>query len=64
MIKKISELEELEKINNSDILPIVDITNNQTKKVKVENLLPYLVPTNGGAHNSIYRGKDINKFIL
>ena len=29
MIKKISELEELEKINNSDILPIVDITNNQ-----------------------------------
>ena len=59
MIKKISELEELEKINNSDILPIVDITNNQTKKVKVENLLPYLVPTNGGAHNSIYRGKDI-----
>ena len=59
MIKKISELEELEKINNSDILPIVDITNNQTKKVKVENLLPYLVPTNGGDHNSIYRGKDI-----
>lgn len=56
---KISELEELEKINNSDILLIFDVTNNQNKKVKVENLLHYLVPTNGGAHNSIYRGKDI-----
>lgn len=59
MIKKISELEELNKISNSDILPIVDVTNNETKKVKIENLLPFVVPTNGGAHNSIYRGKDI-----
>lgn len=37
---KISELDELLTINSNDILPIVDITNNETKKIKQKNLLP------------------------
>lgn len=59
MIKKISELTEASSLNEEDIIPFVDDTNDQTKKVKAKNLLNVLVPKNAGAHNSIYRGRDI-----
>lgn len=59
MIKKISELEELESLNNNDVVPIVDTTNGKTKKVLLSKLLSGLIPQNAGAHNSIYRGQDI-----
>lgn len=58
-IKKISELEELKNLQTTDILPVVDVENGTTKKVEISTLLPALVEKNAGAHNSIYRGKDI-----
>lgn len=36
---KISELNELETRHRNDLLPIVDSVNNETKKIKVENLI-------------------------
>lgn len=62
MIKKISDLTEAISLNEDDIIPFVDETNNQTKKIKMKNLLNVLVPKNAGAHNSIYRGKDITNY--
>ena len=59
MIKKITELEEAESLNVDDIMPFVDNTNGETKKVLMKNLLNVIVPKNAGAHNGIYRGKDI-----
>lgn len=59
MIKKISELNEMTKINNTDIFPMVDITNGETKKATFDKLLNVIIPKNAGAHNGIYRGKDI-----
>lgn len=59
MIKKISELEEAIALNGEDIIPFVDRTNGETKKVLLKNLLNVIVPKNAGAHNGIYRGKDI-----
>lgn len=58
-IKKISELEELKNLQTTDILPVVDVANGTTKKVEISTLLTALVEKNAGAHNSIYRGKDI-----
>ena len=58
-IKKISELEELKNLQTTDILPVVDVENGTTKKVKISTLLTALVEKNAGEHNSIYRGKDI-----
>lgn len=58
-IKKISELEELKNLQTTDILPVVDVENGTTKKVKISTLLTALVEKNACAHNSIYRGKDI-----
>lgn len=34
-IKKISELEELKNLQTTDILPVVDVENGTTKKVKI-----------------------------
>lgn len=59
MIKKISELNEMTKINNTDIFPMVDMTNGETKKATFDKLLNVIIPKNAGAHNGIYRGKDI-----
>lgn len=59
MIKKITELEEAESLNVDDIMPFVDNANGETKKVLMKNLLNVIVPKNAGAHNGIYRGKDI-----
>ena len=59
MIKKISELEELKDVQTTDILPVVDTKNKTTKKVEISELLKAIVEKNAGAHNSIYRGKDI-----
>lgn len=59
MIKKISELNEVSSVDKDDILPFVDMQNGNTEKVKFGNLLNALIPKNAGAHNSIYRGKDI-----
>ena len=39
MSVKISELTELEEANENDILPIVDVENNGTKKITKSNLL-------------------------
>lgn len=38
MNKKISELTELTEAENNDVFPIVDISSNQTKKIKTKNL--------------------------
>lgn len=59
MIKKISELNEATELQNEDLAVIVDSKNSETKKVKVENILGGIIAKNAGAHNSIYRGKDI-----
>ena len=59
MIKKISELDELEELQNEDLAVVVDSNNSKTKKVKVKNFLGGIIAKNAGAHNSIYRGKDI-----
>lgn len=59
MIKKISDLNEIIKIKETDILPVVDMTNGETKKAAFSNLLNAIIPKNAGAHNGIYRGKDI-----
>ena len=58
-IKKISELDTYSDIQSEDVLPIVDTTNNLTKKVLVSSLIPVLFSKNAGAHNSVYRGEDI-----
>lgn len=42
-IKKISELEELKNLQTTDILPVVDVENGTTKKVKISTLLTALV---------------------
>lgn len=59
MIKKITELVEAEEIKKEDILPFVDSANGETKKVQIDKLLDVIIPKNAGAHNGIYRGKDI-----
>lgn len=58
-IKKISELTELSSINNDDLIPVVDSKNGETKKALMSAMFNGLIPKNAGAHNSIYRGKDI-----
>lgn len=58
-IKKISELEELKTLKATDVLPVVDVENGTTKKVPASKLYTVLVENNAGAHNAIYRGKDI-----
>ncbi len=59
MIKKISELNEATELQNDDLAVIVDSNNSETKKVKVKNILGGIIAKNAGAHNAIYRGKDI-----
>lgn len=59
MIKKITELVEAEELKKEDILPFVDSANGETKKVQIDKLLDVIIPKNAGAHNGIYRGKDI-----
>ena len=59
MIKKISELTEMTEIKDTDIFPMVDMTNGETKKAAFSKLLNVIIPKNAGAHNGIYRGKDI-----
>ena len=58
-LKKISELELASSLTDDDYVPYVDATNGTTKRVKVSDLLNTIVGRNSGAHNSIYRGKDI-----
>lgn len=59
MIKKITELVEAQELKIEDILPFVDSANGETKKVQIDKLLNVIIPKNAGAHNGIYRGKDI-----
>lgn len=59
MIKKITELVEAQELKIEDILPFVDSANGETKKVQIDKLLNVIIPKNAGAHNAIYRGKDI-----
>jgi len=59
MIKKITDLVESQELKKEDVMPFVDYANGETKKVQIENLLKAIIPKNAGAHNSIYRGKDI-----
>ena len=58
MIKKITELVKGLPVNE-DVIPFVDSENGITKKVVIDDLLKVIVPKNAGAHNGIYRGKDI-----
>lgn len=59
MIKKITDLVEAQDLKKEDIMPFVDSVNGETKKVQIEKLLNVIIPKNAGAHNGIYRGKDI-----
>lgn len=59
MIKKISELTEATEVKDTDIMCMVDLGNGETKKIAFKNLLSGIIPRNAGAHNAIYRGKDI-----
>ena len=59
MIKKISELTEATEAKDTDIMCLVDLGNGETKKIAFKNLLSGIIPRNAGAHNAIYRGKDI-----
>lgn len=59
MIKKITELPEATEAQETDLMCIVDLGNGETKKISVKNLLSGIVPRSAGAHNAIYRGKDI-----
>lgn len=59
MIKKITDLVEAQNLKKEDIMPFVDSVNGETKKVQIENLLNVIILKNAGAHNGIYRGKDI-----
>lgn len=59
MIKKISELTEATEAKGTDIMCMVDLGNGETKKIAFKNLLSGIIPRNAGAHNAIYRGKDI-----
>lgn len=58
MIKKITELEKGLPLKE-DIIPFVDSANGETKKALIDDLLKTIIPNNAGAHNGIYRGKDI-----
>lgn len=58
MIKKITELVQGLPLKE-DVIPFVDSANGETKKVLVDDLLKSIIPNNAGAHNGIYRGKDI-----
>lgn len=59
MIKKISELTEATEAKDTDVMCMVDLGNGETKKIAFKNLLSGIIPRNAGAHNAIYRGKDI-----
>ena len=58
MIKKITDLVKGLPLKE-DVIPFVDGANGETKKALIEDLLKSIVPNNAGAHNGIYRGKDI-----
>ncbi len=58
MIKKITELVKGLPVNE-DVIPFVDSENGETKKVVIDDLLKAIIPKNAGAHNGIYRGKNI-----
>lgn len=59
MLKKITDLNELDPIGAEDVIPVVDTTNSETKKALIKNLFNVIIPKNAGAHNGIYRGEDI-----
>jgi len=61
-VKKITDLTELESANSTDIVPVVDVTNKETKKMQFANMIASLLPANAGSHNSIYRGNDLTKY--
>lgn len=58
MIKKITDLVKGQPLK-TDVIPFVDSANGETKKALVDDLLKSIIPNNAGAHNGIYRGKDI-----
>ncbi len=58
MIKKITDLVKGQPLKE-DVIPFVDSANGETKKALVDDLLKSIIPSNAGAHNGIYRGKDI-----
>ena len=58
MIKKITELVKGQPLKE-DVIPFVDSANGETKKALIDDLLKSIIPNNAGAHNGIYRGKDI-----
>ncbi len=60
MIKKITDLVKGQPLK-SDVIPFVDSANGETKKALVDDLLKSIIPNNAGAHNGIYRGKDITE---
>lgn len=59
MIKKIADLTEATKAQETDIVCIVDLGNGETKKITLATLLKSIIPKNAAAHNGIYRGKNI-----
>ena len=58
MIKKITDLVKGQPLKE-DVIPFVDSANGETQKALIDDLLKSIIPNNAGAHNGIYRGKDI-----
>ena len=59
---KISELEELTTIADNDVLPIVDVSENETKKIKKENLkIPSINNSKNDSTTATYSCDYINK---
>ena len=58
-MKRITDLPEDIELKGNDVMPVVDVDANVTKQAKMDTLLKFIIPNNAGAHNSIYRGKDI-----
>ena len=54
---KISEMLETEELTSEDVIPVVQ--NGANRKIEVKNFKKTVITSNAGAHNAIYRGKDI-----
>ena len=67
--KKISELIEIVELNNNDLMPVVDTTNEATKKISIENLRKNiagkaLYSDENGSNTTITLSENANTFDL
>lgn len=59
---KISELNELTQIETGDVLPIVDISANETKKISINNLNPIDIEMSDTSTNSV-ENKVVKEYV-